>query len=320
MVLLFFGLSRSLHSLECSRNVVIVKIERWWSSPLIAVRANDSCLKQEFLCLQDSSPTSRDPLRWLETIRSSKQRSAALQQVPTIEHDLDLGTAPCIHPRRNGRGTRRDAVMGLLPVSSLQDLFQSYGLYALFGFVMLESMGIPVPGETMLIVAGLYAGSTHRIGIVPLVATATTAAVVGDNIGYLIGRAISIDTLRKYGRYIRLDERRIKIGRYLFRLQGGKLVFFGRFIAFLRIFCALLAGANRMSWSRFLVMNALGSLSWVTLVGGGSYVFGEKIERLTAPLGLLLLIIVALLTISGIFYFERYESALGKLAERTFPD
>jgi membrane protein DedA with SNARE-associated domain len=210
--------------------------------------------------------------------------------------------------------------MASLSILSPQDLIQSYGLYALFGVIMLESMGVPMPGETMLIVAGVYAGSTHHIGIITLIATATTAAVVGDNIGYLAGRAISIDALRKYGPYIRLNDRRIRVGRQLFQQQGGKLVFFGRFIAVLRTFAGPLAGVNRMRWSRFLVMNALGGLSWVTLVGGGAYLFGEKIERLTVPIGLLLLVVIAGLTISGIVWFERYESKLDQAAEEAFPD
>jgi hypothetical protein len=142
--------------------------------------------------------------------------------VPTIDYELDIGPPPCLYPHGSERSTRWGAAMGLMPVSSLHDLIQSYGLCALFSFIMLESMGVPMPGETMLIVAGLYAGSTHRIGVIPLVATATAAAVFGDNIGYLLGWAIGIDALRKYGKYIRLNDRRIKIGRYLFQQQGGK--------------------------------------------------------------------------------------------------
>jgi len=151
--------------------------------------------------------------------------------------------------------------MELLSEPALEALCQSYGLYAVFAFIALESMGVPMPGETILIVAGIYAGATRSIDVVSLIGTAALAAIIGDNIGYLVGRSVGQASLRKYGRYIRLDERRIKIGQYLFLKQGGKIVFFGRFVAVLRAFAALLAGVNRMRWSRFLLMNALGAFA-----------------------------------------------------------
>src|SRR5947209_20505301 len=150
---------------------------------------------------------------------------------------------------------------------------------------MLESMAVPMPGETALVTAALYAGSTHRIGILPVVIVAATAAVVGDNIGYLIGRSIGLRLIVRYGRYVRLNEARLKVGQYLFLRHGGKIVFFGRFVAFLRAFAALLAGINRFLPLRFFAFNAAGGIVWASVFGLGGYVLGESIHRIDGPIG-----------------------------------
>lgn len=208
----------------------------------------------------------------------------------------------------------------LLSPSWIQDLIQVYGLWILFAVVTLESMGVPMPGETALVTAALYAGSTHQIGILPVVLVAATAAIVGDNIGYLIGRSIGLPLIVRYGAYIRLNEARLKVGQYLFLRHGGKIVFFGRFVAFLRTFAALLAGANRMPWPHFLAMNALGGLTWATLFGGGAYLFGEKIKLIAGPVSLLLLTVAIGLTVAGFLFFRHHEKELEERAMAALPD
>jgi len=198
----------------------------------------------------------------------------------------------------------------ILSPAAVQSLLSHYGLWVLFGVVMLESMGVPMPGETALLTAALYAGSTHRIGIVTVVAVAAAAAIVGDNIGYAIGRSIGLRLIVKYGRYIRLDEARLRVGEYLFLRHGGKIVFFGRFVAILRTFAALLAGANRMSWPHFLAMNALGGVCWASLFGGGAYLFGETIKSVAGPIGALLLAVAIGLIVAGTVFFRRHETEL----------
>lgn len=210
--------------------------------------------------------------------------------------------------------------MELLSEPTLEALCQSYGLYAVFAFIALESMGVPLPGETILIVAGIYAGATRRIDIFSVIGIAASAAIIGDNIGYLVGRLVGQASLRKYGRHIGLDERRIKIGQYLFLRQGGKIVFFGRFVAVLRAFAALLAGVNRMAWSRFLLMNALGGVCWATLVGGSAYVFGNRIEHLATPLAITLFLVAVALIVAATFYIANCEVELGNRAERELRD
>jgi membrane protein DedA with SNARE-associated domain len=108
-----------------------------------------------------------------------------------------------------------------LSPTTIQNLIQVYGLWVLFPVVMLEGMGIPVPGETALLATAVYAGSTDKISIVPVVLIAATAAMVGDNIGYFIGRSIGLRLVVRYGRYVRLNESRLKIGWYLFLRHGG---------------------------------------------------------------------------------------------------
>jgi membrane protein DedA with SNARE-associated domain len=162
-------------------------------------------------------------------------------------------------------------------------LIMKYGSFAVAGVVCLESMGLPLPGEAILIVAAIYAGKTGDLNIVEVIAAAAAGAIVGDNIGYWIGREIGFRLLLRYGSHVGLTEGRIKVGQYLFQRHGGKIVFFGRFIALLRVLAALLAGVNRMSWPRFFFFNAAGAILWATVFGLGAYTLGEEIERLTKP-------------------------------------
>ena len=209
--------------------------------------------------------------------------------------------------------------MDVLSSNWIQDLIQAYGLWVLFAVVMLESMGTPMPGETALITAALYAGSTHQIGLASVVLVAAAAAIIGDNIGYFIGRSVGFHLVMRYGRYVRLNAPRLKVGQYLFLRHGGKIVFFARFVAFLRTFVALLAGVNRMSWPRFLTMNALGGISWAALFGGGAYLFGEQMKRVAGPVSLLLLVAAIGLAVAGIFLFRHHEKELEQRADAALP-
>jgi membrane protein DedA with SNARE-associated domain len=209
--------------------------------------------------------------------------------------------------------------MDVLSSTWIHDLIHAYGLWVLFALIMLESMGIPMPGEAALITAALYAGSTHQIGIASVVFVAAAAAITGDNIGYLIGRSIGVRLVMRYGRYVRLDEPRLKVGQYLFLRHGGKIVFLARFVAFLRTFVAVLAGVNRMSWLRFLTMNALGGIGWASLFGGGAYLFGEQMKRVAGPVSLLLLVVAIGLAIAGMLFFRHHEKELERRANAALP-
>ena len=195
--------------------------------------------------------------------------------------------------------------------------------HAGYGAVMLavgiESMGIPFPGETTLIAAAAYAGSTHKLNIVFVVAAAAAGAIIGDNIGFWIGREIGLRLLIRYGKYIRMTERRIKLGQYLFQRYGGTVVFFGRFVAVLRALAAFLAGTNRMTWPRFLVFNAAGGIVWAGVYGFGAYALGTQIHRLAGPVGAALGAVALVLIVCGFVFLRRHEHQLEDEAERALP-
>jgi membrane protein DedA with SNARE-associated domain len=174
----------------------------------------------------------------------------------------------------------------------VQPLVAQYGLYAVFVIVMLESAGVPLPGETALVLASIYAGATGDLHIAQVIAAAAAGAIIGDNMGFWVGRHFGMPLLKRYGRLIHIDEKRLAFGEAMFRRHGAKIVFFGRFIAILRIFAALLAGVNRYGWGSFLFYNAAGGIVWATVFGLGGYVFGEAIHRFTGPIGIIALVAV----------------------------
>lgn len=196
----------------------------------------------------------------------------------------------------------------------LHGMIASYGLVVLFFVLMFEAIGVPLPGESALIAASLYAGSTHEFSIFSVVGVAALAAVIGDNIGYVIGRTIGYPLLERYGYLVKLTDKRLRIGKYLFLEHGGKIVFFGRFVAFLRTFAALLAGANKMHWSHFLVMNMLGGICWASLFGFGAYLLGAEFHRIAGPAGAVVLIAAVVLVAAGAVFMRRHEEELEQRA------
>ncbi len=205
-------------------------------------------------------------------------------------------------------------------LNDLPALVATYGYWFVGGIVALESMGIPLPGETTLVIAAIYAGTTHGLDIAPVVAAAAAGAIVGDNAGFWLGRHIGFPLALKYGRYLRLTESRLKLGQYLFLRHGGKVVFFGRFVALLRILAAFLAGANRMPFPKFLVFNAGGGIVWAAAFGFGAYLLGDGAHRLLGPLGIVALgLALAFMAAAGLFV-RRHEARLLIEAARALPE
>ena len=203
--------------------------------------------------------------------------------------------------------------------SGLQGFLASYGYFAVLLFVGIESLGVPFPGETMLITASVYAGVTHRLGIVGVIAAAAGGAIIGDNIGFTIGWFGGYRLLRRFGRYIRLDEAKLKVGRYIFMRHGAKVVFFGRFVSVLRTYAAFLAGTNRMRWTHFLLFNALGGIVWATLYGVAGYRLGSEFDRLSRPIDIALGVAGGLLLIASIVFIRSRVKRLEALAEEALP-
>ena len=202
----------------------------------------------------------------------------------------------------------------------VQHFIESYGYFAVLIVVGLESSGLPLPGEATLVTAAIYAGTTHGLSIVWIIVAAAAGAIIGDNIGFLVGRELGIPLLKRYGGRVGLDKQKLKLAQYLFQKHGGKIVFFGRFVAVLRAFAALLAGANRFPWARFLVFNAAGGIVWATLYGTAAYLFGRSIHKIVGPVGIVLAVAADRGLVAGWRFLKSHEAALQAEADRAIPD
>lgn len=214
---------------------------------------------------------------------------------------------------------KRTASSGTLPwavgimqkavaMTSLTSLVARHGYWIVGTAVGLESMGIPLPGETVLVSAAVYAGVTGQLDIIGVVVAAVIGAIAGDNAGFLIGRRFGYPLLVRYGHLFRMTTPRIKLGRFLFLRHGGKLVFFARFVAALRALGAILAGVNCMPWGRFLTFNAAGAVVWAGAYGTLAYLFGERMERFTNSLGIAMVAVGISAALAVIWVTRRHEA------------
>ncbi len=196
---------------------------------------------------------------------------------------------------------------------NVDHLVSSLGYWAVLLLVGVESLGVPLPGETALIAAGTFAGQTHHLNPWAIFAVASAAAITGDNIGFLIGDKGGYRLARRYGKKVRLDERKLKVGRYVFDRYGGKVVFFGRFVSVLRTYAAFLAGTSRMRWRRFLLANAAGGIVWSGIYTLASYEAGTTFRHVSGKIDLFLGI-AAVAVIVLVFLLVRHSTT--KLADR----
>jgi membrane protein DedA with SNARE-associated domain len=194
-----------------------------------------------------------------------------------------------------------------------------YGYWTVAGVVGLECIGLPLPGEAAFVAAAIYAGSTHGLNIGFVIAAASLGVVIGGSIGYWLGRRVSPQSLLRYGGYIRLSAARIKLGRYLFWLHGGKVVFLSRFIAVLRSVAAVLAGINRMPWNRFLVFNLVGGVFWAASYGFAAYALGNEMKRLSTPIAVVTLTVAAIAVVAVVLFLRKHEQELQREADKKFP-
>ena len=171
------------------------------------------------------------------------------------------------------------------------------GLPLLFALIAVESMGVPLPGETALFAAAILA-SDGRFPIEAVIGVAAAGAILGDNVGYLIGRKAGRRLLEAPGPFERHRRAVIAYGQPFFDRHGPKAVFLGRFVSGLRITAAWLAGVNRMPWRDFLFWNATGGVVWATVVGVLAYAFGHAAEKAIETAGLVGLIAAVALAIA----------------------
>jgi membrane protein DedA with SNARE-associated domain len=189
---------------------------------------------------------------------------------------------------------------------NIEHLVTTAGYPLLFLLVMSESSGVPVPGETALI-AGAALASNGKLSIELVIPLAAAGAIVGDNIGYLIGRKGGRWVLERPGPFLRQRTQVLEVGQPFFERHGPKAVFLGRFVLGLRVWASWLAGATRMPWRSFLLWNALGGIAWATAIGLIAYLLGRSAGGAIEAFGLYGLAAVAIVIVSGFVAHRRHR-------------
>ena len=187
-------------------------------------------------------------------------------------------------------------------------LVHHYGLIALFLVVMLESGGVPLPGETALVAASIFA-SQGKLSIVEVIAVAAAAAIIGDNLGYWVGRTGGRKLLERFGPLRRWSSRTLPWAEGFFQRHGGKTIFLARFFSVLRVTAAWIAGVSRMHWWTFFLWNAAGGICWAVLVGLVAYYVGhaaaDAIDRYGLWVGAGLVVVLAIVWLAVHFWKKR---------------
>jgi len=185
----------------------------------------------------------------------------------------------------------------------MASLVSDYGLFLLFVLVAMESAGVPLPGETALVAAGVLA-ARGDMDIVAVIAVAATAAIVGDNIGYWAGRLGGRRLLERWEPLERHASRVLPWSERFFQRHGGKTIFLARFVAVLRVTAALVAGISRMHWWLFFLWNAAGGIAWAIAVGLVAYYAGQAAADAIARYGLIAGVAIVVLLVGGAIVFR----------------
>ena len=211
----------------------------------------------------------------------------------------------------------REPFAALISLAILQNALDNFGYAAVTLFIMIESSGIPFPGETMLLLASFYAAVSHQLQIPLVIACAAFGAIIGDNIGYAIGRSGGRAFVLRYGKYVFIKPEHLALAEAYFAKHGNTTVFFGRFVALLRAWAAFLAGVNHMHWRTFLFYNAVGGILWATIYGTIGYIAGRffhdnfaQVERLAATLGWIGTSLIVLTVLVALFILRMRKHTL----------
>lgn len=202
---------------------------------------------------------------------------------------------------------------------STTHVIHSYGYLAVFVFVAIESLGVPIPGESALIAAGAYAGETHKLNPWLIFLVAAVAATAGNIAGYSIGRKGGFALALRYGSKIRLDQHKLKVGRYVLDTQGSKVVFFGRFVSVLRTYVAFLAGTLDMRWHKFVVATVAAALAWAGIYTALAYNAAGTLKRLSGTVDLALAGVAVVVVVAVLFVVRHQVKRLGDRAEAAYP-
>jgi membrane protein DedA with SNARE-associated domain len=162
----------------------------------------------------------------------------------------------------------------------LRNALVHYGYWAVGAALLLENAGIPLPGETILLMASFLAYSQHELQLSWIIVVATSAATIGDNIGFALGYYGGRPLLVRYQSIFRIRPSTLERGERLFDRYGAATIFFARFVFGMRIVAGPMAGALRMPWRKFLIFNFMGAALWVSVISGVGYLFGQHWHRL----------------------------------------
>jgi membrane protein DedA with SNARE-associated domain len=201
----------------------------------------------------------------------------------------------------------------------MTELIHYYGAWVVFILVFLEAVGLPFPGETVLVTAAIYAGTTQNLSIGLVLLAAVVGATLGSAIGFWVGERYGYPLLLRYGGYAGLTEARIKIVQYLFQRYGMGVVLVARFVAVLRSLAAIIAGASQMPFVRFMIATTAGAIAWALVYGLAAYYLGKEIEHYARPVAFTLAIVGAIAIVAGLIYWRRKEQELAAAAERAIP-
>jgi membrane protein DedA with SNARE-associated domain len=187
-------------------------------------------------------------------------------------------------------------------LADVTNLLLQYGLVLLFAMVAIESAGVPIPGETALITAAFFARPEyHHWSLISVIVVAAGAAIIGDNIGYALGRFGGRALIDRWAFAKRYADKALPPSERFFRKHGAKTVFFGRFIALLRVTAAWLAGISHMPWWRFFMWNAAGGIVWATGVSVLADLAGQAVAETIQKYGLYGVLALLVLGVAGFF-------------------
>lgn len=189
----------------------------------------------------------------------------------------------------------------------LRNAVVEYGYWAVGLTLLAENAGIPVPGETILLLASFLAYSRQELQLPWIMVVATIAATIGDNLGFALGYYGGRRLLERYQNFFKIPHRTLQRGEGLFARYGAVTIFFARFVFGMRIIAGPLAGVLRMPWRRFMVFNFLGAAVWVTVVSGAGYLFGRHWERLVKDMKMFDIAIAAVVLLSAAILWWRHR-------------
>jgi membrane protein DedA with SNARE-associated domain len=187
----------------------------------------------------------------------------------------------------------------------LRNALAHYGYWALAAILLLENAGVPLPGETVLLLASFLAYSQHELQLSWIIAVATLAATLGDNLGFALGHYGGRPVLDRYQSIFRIPPATLTRGENLFARYGAATIFFARFVFGMRIIAGPLAGVLRMPWRKFLIFNFLGAALWVSVIASVGYLFGRHWDRLEQILKRFDILAVILLIVIAFYLWQR---------------